>query len=74
MDANSAREAATADAPNMTKMHPYTMDAGPPLYKANWKVTAKASQEQRIIRPKLTMESHGMYLYRTVNAQVLILG
>ncbi len=38
-------EKATADAPNATRIQPYTMDEGPPLSSANWKVSAKASHE-----------------------------
>jgi hypothetical protein len=46
MEAISAMEKATAVAPKATRMHPYTMDEGPPLSSANWKVMANASHEQ----------------------------
>jgi hypothetical protein len=46
MEAISAMEKATAVAPKATRMHPYTIDEGPPLSNANWKVMANASHEQ----------------------------
>jgi len=52
-----------AEAPKPATMHPYTIDAGPPFNKANWKVTANDSHEARLITPKLRMEERLMYLY-----------
>jgi len=52
MEANSAMEQATALAPKPTRMQPYTIDAGPPFNKANWKVTANVSHEMSIITLK----------------------
>lgn len=48
MEAISAREAATATPPKLAIIPPYTIDAGPPFNKANWKVTTKYSHEARI--------------------------
>jgi hypothetical protein len=42
------------------------MDDGPPFAKANWNVTAKASQEARRMMLKLTMDDKLMYLWRDV--------
>jgi len=63
MEASSARDRETKVAPKPTRMVPYNIEAGPPFNKANWKVRAKASQETRIMSPKLTMEGRLMYLY-----------
>jgi hypothetical protein len=62
MEASSARDRDTKVVPKPTKMHPYIMEAGPPLNKANWNVKAKASQETSTISPKLRMAEKLMYL------------
>ena len=61
MEAISAMENATALAPKPTRMQPYTIDAGPPFNKANWKVTANVSHEMSIITLKYTAEDKLMY-------------
>jgi len=63
MEASSARDIDTKVAPKPTRMHPYSIEAGPPLSNENWKVTANASQETSTMSPKLTIEGRLMYLY-----------
>ena len=53
MEASSARDIETKVAPKPTRMYPYSIEAGPPFNRANWKVIAKASQETSMMSPKL---------------------
>ena len=71
MEAISARDRETKVAPKPTRMHPYSIEAGPPFNKANWKVIAKASQETSTISLKLTMEERLMYLYEYLLADTV---
>ena len=64
MEASSAKDSETKVAPKPTRMVPYTIEEAPPFNKANWKLIAKASQEQSIISPKLTMDEKLMCLCR----------
>ena len=64
MEASSARDRETKVAPKPTRMHTYSIEAEPPFNKANWKVTAKASQETSMMSPKLTVGERIMYLYK----------
>jgi len=71
MEASSARDRETKVDPNPTRMHPYSIAAGPPFNKASWKVRAKASQETSTMNPKLTMEERGMNLYKYLLADTV---
>ena len=63
IEASSARDRETKVALRPTRMLPYSIDAGPPFNKANWKVTANASQETSTMSPKLTVEERLICLY-----------
>jgi hypothetical protein len=71
MEASSARDRETKVAPKPTRMHPYTIEAGPPFNKANWKVRAKASQETSMMSPKLMIEERLIYLYGCLSADTV---
>jgi len=60
MDAISASDNATALPPMAARMPPYTIDAGPPFNKENWKVLATVSHAAWIMTSKLIDEGRLM--------------
>jgi hypothetical protein len=64
-DAISANETATRVVPTPANRLPYTIEAGPPLLRENWKVAAAASQEHCRMKPKLIAETKLMHLYQS---------
>ena len=62
MEAIYASEHAIRVVPSPAKMLPYTIEAGPPLMRENWKVSAAASHEHCNTKEKLTVEKTLMYL------------
>ena len=56
MEAISASDNETAVPPKEARMAPYTIDAGPPFNKENWKVVAKVSHAAWIMTSKLIDE------------------
>ena len=63
----SASEIAIALPPKAARMAPYTIDAGPPLSKENWKVVATVSHAACIMISKLIDEERLMNRYFTVS-------
>jgi len=53
IEAISASDSATETLPKRARMQPYTIEAGPPFNKENWKVKAHASHADWIISSKL---------------------
>jgi hypothetical protein len=66
-EAISASDMATAVAPMVARIPPYTIDAGPPLSMANWKVMATVSQAHCTIISKFITEERLMCLYVEVS-------
>lgn len=63
MEANSPRDAVTAMAPTLATIMPYTIAAGPPLYRPANKLELSPSQDTSMIVANATVENEFRYLY-----------